>query len=85
MNDIHEGVENDEFEAELEAVDGCFEDRLDGEHASVFGGEKGEVQKDDEDVHPDEVVEDFSSLLLLEDLAWPEDFAGFPEVKAGDD
>ena len=85
MNDIHEGVENDEFEAELEAIDGCFEDRLDGEEARVLSGEKSEVQKDDEDIYPDEVVEDFSSLLLLEDLARPEDFAGFPEVKAGDD
>ena len=85
LDNVHELVEDNEFEAELEAVDGGFEDGLDAEEVGVFGAEEGGIEDDDEDVDPDQVQEDFAGFFPLEDAARGEDLAGFPEVEAGDD
>lgn len=55
LHDVHELVEDDEFEAQLETVDGGFEDGLDLEEVGVFGAEQGDVEEDDEYVDPDEM------------------------------
>lgn len=76
-DNLHELVQHDEFEAQLDTVHRGFEDRLYAEQADVFGREECRIQEDDKQIDPDQVFEDLAGLLLLEDLAGSEDSPRF--------
>ena len=85
MDDIHKSIENNEFESKLEAVYSGLEHCLYREQVCVFRGKEGKVEENDKNVDRDELLEDSSSLLLLEYLTGPKDFVSLPEVEAGND
>lgn len=80
LDEFHELVEHDEFEAQFDAVDGSLEDGLDEEEVRVLGGQEGHVEEDDEDIDPEQVIHDLTRLFLFESPAWSEESARFPQI-----
>ena len=71
LDDIHKSIKDNEFEAEFETVYGGFENGLYGKETCVFRGEQGDVEGNDEDIDPCQLVKHPPSLPLLKHLARP--------------
>ena len=80
-NKVDELVEDEELKAQLDTVDGSFEDGLDAEEVCKFRRKQSGIQEDDESIDPDQVFEDLADFAFLEYLAGPQHLAGLVEVE----
>lgn len=85
MNDIHENIENDEFETKFETVNDCFENCLNKKQINVFCNEKNEIQKNDENVHSNKMMKNFSKFFFLKNFVKSKNFANFLKINVEND
>jgi hypothetical protein len=81
----HKLIQDEEFDKQLDAIHSALVDDLDFKEIRVLDAQDADIEEDDENAHVDEVFHHLAYPLLLEDLGWVEEFAGFIDVEGGDD